>query len=111
MRRRTPEASEQAVLIGTRITQARLEQGGMSQAELAALLGLSERSIQAYETGEVIPYRQMRDLERVLKKPVAWFLHGEAALEARDSQFETIVAMLTTADERLARIEKALGQN
>ena len=63
--------------VGKRIKQARLENDGMKQRELADLLGVSERSVIAYESGEVIPYRFMRDLERLLGKSAAWILHGE----------------------------------
>jgi transcriptional regulator with XRE-family HTH domain len=80
--------------IGARISLARKEQGGMSQIELGDLLGVSARSIQAYETGEVIPYRFLRDLERALNKPSAWFLYGEDALRARDEQFEELLGEL-----------------
>jgi transcriptional regulator with XRE-family HTH domain len=68
--------------IGKRIAQARLEAGGMSQVELADLLEVSERSVSAYENGEVIPYRHMRKLEQLLNKPIAFFLFGKEADDA-----------------------------
>ena len=74
------ESSSRAEAIGSRIREARLEAGGMKQRELADLLGVSERSVVAYESGEVIPYRFMRDLERALGKSAAWILHGEEAV-------------------------------
>ena len=81
---------EKAVEIGQRIVLARRELGGMKQEELADLIGVSQRSMQAYESGEVVPYRKMKDLERVLRRPMAWLLHGDAAVESRDEQLAAI---------------------
>lgn len=92
---------EKSKEVGARIAQARMEAGGMSQVELAHLLGLNPRSVQAHEAGEVIPYRYLRDYERILDKPVAWFLHGEAAVLGRDAEHRDIV-------ERLERLQKAV---
>jgi transcriptional regulator with XRE-family HTH domain len=78
----------------------------MSQRELADLLGVTERSIQAYEQGEVIPYRFVRQLESALGKPAAWFLHGDDAVNVSDAQFTEILhelRALKRAVERLAR--------
>ena len=75
------ESGSRSEAIGARIREARLESGGMKQRELADLLGVSERSVVAYESGEVIPYRFMRDLERALGKSAAWILHGEEAVQ------------------------------
>lgn len=91
--------------IGNRIAQARRETGGMTQEELAALLHVSPRSVQAYEAGEVIPYRYLRDLERALAKPAAWFLHGEAALAAKDDQFEAIMTELRAIRSELRALK------
>jgi transcriptional regulator with XRE-family HTH domain len=82
-----------AVEIGARISEARHE-NGMTQRELADLLKLSERSVAAYETGEVIPYRYLKDLERSLGRPAAWFLHGEDAIVGRDEQLSEILTRL-----------------
>ena len=77
--------------IGRRIAEARLEQGGMTQVELADLLGVSERSMQGYELGEVVPFRSMPELSRILKKPVSWFLHGDTAETAATEQLITVL--------------------
>lgn len=98
------EEKERQKAIGARITQARHECGGMSQEELAMLIGVSVRSIQAYESGDVVPYRFMRQLENVLDKPMAWFLHGDVAVRAQDDQLTAIreeLAALRSAFERL----------
>lgn len=65
--------------IGKRIAQSRLELDGMAQRELADLVGVSERSIAAWELGETIPFRHMNRLEQILQKPAAWILYGETA--------------------------------
>lgn len=79
--RRTEQENEYAIEVGKRIAQARLENDGMTQRELADLLGVTERSVAAYELGEVVPYRFMSDLERLLNKPRGWFMHGDAVME------------------------------
>jgi transcriptional regulator with XRE-family HTH domain len=82
--------SHKAEEIGKRIIQARKEAGGMRQEELADLIHVSIRSMQAYESGEVIPYRKMRDLERALGRSAAWILHGDDSAEGRDQQLAEI---------------------
>jgi DNA-binding XRE family transcriptional regulator len=63
--------------VGGRVRTARHESDGMTQRELADLIGVTERSIAAVERGEWIPYRQMSKLERVFERPAAWFLYGD----------------------------------
>ena len=69
--------------VGQRIVKARKEfpSGMISQKELSELIHVSERTMQAYEAGEVIPYRKLKDLSDVLNRPMAWILHGENAEE------------------------------
>lgn len=87
---------EKAVEIGRRIAQARLEAGGMSQRELGELLGVSERSVAAYEAGDVVPYRFLKDLERVLGVQAGWLLHGENAISVSDRQYARILEELAS---------------
>lgn len=93
--------TKKAKEIGARIAQARNEAGGMTQAELAHLVSLSERSVQAHEAGEVIPYRFLREYERVLGKPAAWFLHGEAAVLGSSEEHRDLV-------ERLEKLQRSV---
>ena len=88
--------------IGRRIIEARRELG-MSQQELADLVHVSVRSMQAYESGEVVPYRKLSDLASVLDKSAAWILHGN---KASDPVGETM-ALREIAD-KLDRIAVAL---
>ena len=87
--------------IGKRIKLARQEAGGMTQRELADLLGVTERSVAAYESGAVVPYRFLRKLEENLAKPAAWILYGEAA----DPPAGEIIAKL---DEILALLRQRM---
>ena len=66
--------------IGERLIAARKEHG-MSQQEVADLIHVSSRSMQAYESDDVIPYRYLRELSEVLEVPMGWILHGEDAPE------------------------------
>jgi len=59
--------------IGRQIAAAR-QQRGLTQRELARLLALSERSVQGYEAGAVVPYKHLPELGRVLGRPPEWFL-------------------------------------
>ena len=66
----------------------------LTQVELAELVGVSQRSMQAYENGEVVPYRKMKEIAAVLEVSTAWLLHGNESA-GEDS-------------ERLARIERQM---
>lgn len=91
--------------IGARIAQAR-RQAGLNQDEFAEMAPFSLRSLQDYEQGKTIPYRQMRDISKLLGKPVEWFLHGEAEdapallehLQAIDQKLESIDRKLDVMD-------------
>jgi transcriptional regulator with XRE-family HTH domain len=63
---------------GRRIAQARRERR-LTQAELAARIGVSPRSVHAYESGSVVPYRHLAALERELGRPTSWLLAGTSA--------------------------------
>ena len=102
--RRSEIENEYALEVAKRISQARREADGMTQRELADLLGVTERSVAAYESGEVIPYRFMRDLEKFLNRPVGWFLHGDNALDTEhDQQFEILLAEIKKLRTELKR--------
>lgn len=90
--------------IGKRIQQARKEAGGMTQRELADLLGVTERSVAAYEAGDVVPYRYLRQLESALGRPAAWFLYGD---EVRpDAMLENQEKILELLREILEAVRK-----
>lgn len=94
-------AQFEAKEIGARIAQARRE-AGLTQEQLAELAPFSHRSLQDYERGQVIPYRQMRDIAQLLGRPVEWFLHGE-----KEDEPEVLEQLAELAD-RLERVEAML---
>jgi transcriptional regulator with XRE-family HTH domain len=89
-----PAEAVRAAEIGARIRQARHE-AGMTQKELGALVGVSERSVAAWELGEgaKAPYAWMDQLERFLGISAAWLIRGSE---------------VSSTDERLERIEREL---
>lgn len=100
-------STEKGREIGSRIAESRKEAGGMSQVELGELVGVTVRSIQAWESGEVIPYRYLRALESALGRPAAWFLHGEDAVVGVDVQYREILLRL----DRLQESVDVLGRS
>jgi transcriptional regulator with XRE-family HTH domain len=99
--------------IGARIVQARKELGGMRQEELADLIHVSVRSMQAYEAGEVVPYRKLKALETVLGKSMAWILHGEdtePGLRNVDKQLVEVRDTLATIYESNQRRDQLLAE-
>lgn len=89
--------------IGARIALARNE-AGMTQEELAGLCSFSKRSLQDYETGVTIPWRHMREISQILRRPVPWLLHGERPdADAETPQLEQRLEELVSAVEVLVR--------
>ncbi len=41
------------------------------------MASFSKRSLQDYETGVTTPYRQLREIGKLLGRPVEWFLYGD----------------------------------
>lgn len=78
--------------IRARIKQARKE-AGLSQTEMAELLGVIARTVQNYENDHV-PWGRIRDIAEITAKPTRWLLHGD---DAGDT-------------EQAAEIQRALGQ-
>lgn len=95
-----------AVEIGERLTLARkeLDGQGMTQRELSDLLGVSERSVAAYEAGEVIPYRFIRDLEKILNRPAEWILHGKDPSADLNEVLEEVRALRREVQSALGRL-------
>jgi transcriptional regulator with XRE-family HTH domain len=85
--------------IGGRIARARKERG-LTQEELAALVGVSPRSIQGYEAGKVVPYRRLGRLAEVTNRDLHWLLEGDA--ETAASVDTEVLAQLAGLIEELA---------
>lgn len=100
------EKSARAVEIGERIALARKEADGMTQRELADLLGVTERSVAAYEAGDVIPYRFMRQLESLLNRPASWILYGEGN-GIEDGELQRQLNVLTQKVDALTALFEA----
>jgi HTH-type transcriptional regulator, cell division transcriptional repressor len=96
----------EAEVIGERIARARTE-AGLTQEELAELIGVSTRSLQGYEAGAVKPYRHMAKLSSTLNRPVAWFLHGEEE-DTRLSETQSLRERVEGLADQLDRIERLL---
>lgn len=95
-------SEEYALEVSERIVLARKE-AGLTQVELAELIDVSQRSMQGYENAEVIPYRKMRDIARVLNKPVEWLLHGDEAVVPAEQRLEAIERQLQEVLKRLPK--------
>jgi transcriptional regulator with XRE-family HTH domain len=98
---------EKAREIGARITEAR-QAAGMKQRELADLLGVSERSIQAYEQGETVPWRFGAALEQALNRPSAWFWYGREAEGLSGSSENLLRVLLEEQRASFANLEAQL---
>ena len=64
--------------VGQRLVAARKEMG-MKQVEVAELIHVSERTMHAYESDEVVPFRKLKELSELLGRPMSWILHGDKA--------------------------------
>jgi transcriptional regulator with XRE-family HTH domain len=92
--------------IGERLAQARHE-AGLTQEEAADLVGVSTRSLQGYEAGDVVPYRHMRKFASVYKRPLEWLLHGEPAEISEDRLAEALEEVAAVRGE-LAQVRALL---
>jgi transcriptional regulator with XRE-family HTH domain len=88
--------------IGRRIARARKERG-LTQEELAALIGVSPRSIQGYEAGSVVPYRRLSRLAAVCNRDIGWLLEGDTTNE------HELVERLLSVIEELSAEAKRIG--
>ena len=81
--------------LGQRIREAR-KRSGMSQQQLAAYIGVSDKTVSAYEIGRVDPPVEMlRKISSVTTHPIGYFLGEiqssiEAKLERIASELEEL---------------------
>lgn len=103
------EQAGAAAEIGARIKQARKERG-LTQADLAAMLPFSERSLQDYENGVTLPYRNLAALSRVLNRRVEWFLHGDQEQQPASPEVaalaETVAGLRVLLEELRAEVQE-----
>jgi transcriptional regulator with XRE-family HTH domain len=87
--------------IGLRIKRAR-QLAGFSQKELAQFLGLSDKTVSAYEVGRALPgLETLKDLSQVTHQPVSYFVDEEP--DDLDLQLR-----LKKIEQELLEIKKAL---
>jgi len=96
---------EEAGGIGLRIARARKERG-LTQEELASLIGVSARSIQGYEAGKVVPYRRLTQLAEITNCEVGWILQGDVAATAGNDP--EVVDRLVIAVEEVSAAAKRI---
>lgn len=76
---------------------------GLSQADLAALIGVSYQQLQKYETGENrIAAGRLYEIARSLRTPVAWFYDGLDRWEAHWSAQHPLVQELVQSFTQIA---------
>jgi transcriptional regulator with XRE-family HTH domain len=104
-----PRGSERIdpIEIGRRIAQARAESLGVTQRELAELLGVSLQAVQQWERGARSPVRQLNRLARALGVSRGWLLWGDTdepaahGLKKRVAANEEAIGELTRAVDML----------
>lgn len=90
--------------LALRIRKSRLE-AQLSQSELGDTLGLTDKSISAYEAGRATPpLPVLEKLSKTVEKPLSYFVEGGNEVE------HTIAAKLTAVERELAEIKKLLRQ-
>jgi DNA-binding XRE family transcriptional regulator len=99
--------------IGGRIKQARHEAGGMTQRELAELVGVTERSIAGWEAGQVIPFRWMRLIESAVGRPAEWILYGDKIQQStiEENQLKILQKLETLLEQQNEILIHLKGQN
>jgi transcriptional regulator with XRE-family HTH domain len=96
--------------IGRRLAQARKE-AGLTQEQIADLVGVTPRSIQGYEAGKVVPYRHLKRLEEITGKPSSWFLRNETEPATLSAEFaDRLVALVERVAAEAERLADAAAR-
>ena len=95
--------------IGERIKEAR-RQAGLTQDELADLVEVTTRTIQAYEAGDIDAYRKLNKLASVLNREVSWLLHGDEEAIPDDDRLGQVVHKLEELGAAIERVESRLPE-
>jgi transcriptional regulator with XRE-family HTH domain len=97
--------------IGGRIARARRERG-LTQEELAELVGVSPRSIQGYEAGKIVPYRRLGRIAEVTERDLRWLLEGDDQGSSVDGeaveQLAKLVEELVTEARQIRAVAERL---
>jgi transcriptional regulator with XRE-family HTH domain len=91
--------------ISVRLAESR-EQAGLTQDEMADLLGVHFRSVQNYESAKVdrIPWDKLDEWARITGRTKEWVLHGNELVSSNGSR------PLGADDEALTRHQEVLGR-
>jgi PAS domain S-box-containing protein len=76
--------------VGRRIAAAR-RAAGLTQKQLAAMIGVTRRSVQSYEAGAVVPYKHADRLGEALGLGAGWIMDGEAPADALQESLREVV--------------------
>jgi transcriptional regulator with XRE-family HTH domain len=79
--------------VGDRIRQARQE-AGLTQAQLASLLGITTRSVQNYESGAITPWRHLGRIETLTRKRHGWLLSSDGNAGSLDADLADLAASM-----------------
>ena len=93
--------------VGRRIAEARAAIAGLTQRRLAERVGVTERTVQAWEAGERAPSRYLTELETVLDIPRTWLLWGDD--EPPTSELAHLERRLERAEEAVGALSRSLG--
>lgn len=89
--------------LGTKIKTARKE-AGMSQKQLASLLGVSDKAVSAYEVGRAQPpVETLREISNVTYKPVNYFV------DINDVEEMSVADRIAKIEHELLEIKKMLA--
>jgi transcriptional regulator with XRE-family HTH domain len=97
------------IAIGSRIKQARLEAGGLTQEQLASLGSFSYRSLQDWEAGSRIPFKHLAELGKLLNKSADWFLYGDEPVLPESDAMARYEKVLTRIGEVEQQQRELLG--
>ena len=97
-------------MIGARILQARRE-SGLTQRELAELLGITARSVQNYEAGRIVPWRHISHIETITRKRPGWLLREEDGAGALDATISQLLSVMQQHHDLLRDHVEMLRQN
>ena len=91
-------------ILGERIRKARIE-ARLSQATLAHAIGVSDKSVSAYEQGRSQPpFEKLKKIAQHTHRPLSYFTEEE-------TNESTIVAKLATIEQELEEIKKLLQKS
>lgn len=90
------------------IKQARIL-SGLSQKQLGAKLGISNKSISAYESGRAIPpVHTLKKMSEITKKPFGYFLQTDVERRNAETDLRDISSKLDIIIKQLHIISKKI---